>query len=131
MDDTEPRKRFIQGDEEAFERIVRRHVDMVFAAAQRQMKDPAGAEDVTQGVFLLLARKAATLAQREGTIVGWLLKATYFACRGAKRAEARRKFYERKGMEMRPKQVEPKETGWEEIGAELDAALVDLGVKDR
>lgn len=63
------------GSESAFETLVKRHVDFVYCAALRQVRDPSLAEDVSQAVFLLLARKARNF--RSGTVlVSWLFRTT-------------------------------------------------------
>jgi len=45
--------------EPAFAELARRHVDFIYSAALRMVCDPHLAEDVTQCVFLALAKNAA------------------------------------------------------------------------
>jgi len=44
--------------EDAFSEIVRRHLDLVYSAALRQVRSPQLAEEVAQSAFLKLARHA-------------------------------------------------------------------------
>jgi DNA-directed RNA polymerase specialized sigma24 family protein len=81
-------------DPEAFARIVRAHIDLVYAAARRQVTDPATADDVTQTVFTLLATKAPHLSPRT-LLPGWLLRATRYCAADANRRRARRQHHER------------------------------------
>ncbi|MGD0464559.1 MAG: sigma-70 family RNA polymerase sigma factor [Tepidisphaeraceae bacterium] len=114
---------------DAFSQIVRQNIDLVYSAARRQLGDSHLAEDVTQAVFLLLSRKAARV---KGPLAGWLLTATHFASRDAKKLAARREYHERQAALMRPEQaVGSDEPPWETYAPILDDAMARLKASDR
>ena len=45
-----------RGSADAFSQLVIRHAPAVYGAARRQLPDPSEADDITQAVFLVLAR---------------------------------------------------------------------------
>jgi RNA polymerase sigma factor (sigma-70 family) len=69
--DAELLRRFVAGrDSAAFELLVRRHADAVWAAAFRILRDEADADDAFQATFLVLARRGGSI--RKGCVGGWL-----------------------------------------------------------
>ncbi len=77
--------------EEAFTELVRRHLALVHATALRRVGGDAHlAQDVTQTVFIALARKASAL-QGHASLAGWLYLSTHHATAEVVRREQRRK----------------------------------------
>src|SRR6266496_4482301 len=87
------------GSESAFTTLVNRHVDMVYAAALRQLGDPHIAQDVTQAVFILFARKGATL-RSSVILAGWLYRTTSHVARRALRDRIRQQRREKEAAAM-------------------------------
>jgi RNA polymerase sigma factor (sigma-70 family) len=58
-------------DEAAFELLLRRHGPMVLGVCRRVLADPNDADDAFQAVFLVLARKAGSIARAE-VVAAWL-----------------------------------------------------------
>ena len=119
-----------QRSEAAFAELVRQNANLVYSAARRQTGGDAQlAEDVTQAVFVLLARKAATI---KSPLTGWLIKAAWYAAREARRAATRRQFHERRAAQMRSEMTSPApQPQWEDYAPLLDEALAQLREKDR
>src|SRR5882724_3001944 len=91
MNDSELLKRYAETrSEAAFTELVQRHIDLVYSAAFRQVGGDAHlAQDVTQTVFVDLARKASSLPM-PSVLVGWLYTSTRFAAAKMIRTEQRR-----------------------------------------
>ncbi|HVT72814.1 MAG TPA: sigma-70 family RNA polymerase sigma factor [Lacunisphaera sp.] len=77
--------------EAAFAELVRRYIGLVRSTALRRVGgDVHLADDVTQTVFITLARKAGTLLDRP-SLAGWLYLGTQLAAAEVVRREQRRK----------------------------------------
>src|SRR5436190_11325665 len=122
------------GDQQAFARVVAEHVDMVYSACMRQVGDKHLAEEVTQAVFVILARKAGTLGDH--IVLGaWLHKTARYAALNALKIERRRRIHERKAaemaMELRNNGSWRGGPGWIGLEPVLDEGIARLPENDR
>jgi RNA polymerase sigma factor (sigma-70 family) len=133
-DDAELLRRFAQdGSQAAFKALVRARIDLVYSAALRLLDgDAHGAADVTQEVFVDLARKAATLATHP-SLVGWLYQSTRFAAGRVRRSQQRRVMRETKLAIMNEVFAADgaEEATWQEVRPVLDEAMGALEEDDR
>jgi len=130
LDDAELLSRYVmQRSEGAFATLVERHVSLVYSSALRQVRDPHLAEEITQAVFVILARKAGSL-RRETVLAGWLCRTAHFAACNTLKAEHRRHRHEQEAY-MESLLHEPEPDTWPQIAPLLDEAVAQLGEADR
>jgi RNA polymerase sigma factor (sigma-70 family) len=88
--DKELLRRFVDhGEEAAFGSLVERHAAMVRGVALRCTGDAATSDEVTQSVFFLLARRAASVPADH--LGGWLHRTAFLTARNARRNSLRYK----------------------------------------
>ncbi len=133
MNDRELLQKWVQQrSDAAFGELVSRHLNLVYASALRQVRDPELARDVSQAVFLALAQKAQRLSS--GVILsGWLFRTTGFVAARALRSETRRKRWETEASSMNPLITDSTNSAetWALVQNHLDGALQSLPVQDR
>jgi RNA polymerase sigma factor (sigma-70 family) len=116
--------------ESAFGEVVRRHIDLVYSAALRMVRDAHLAEDVTQNTFLALAQHASQLTAHP-VLSGWLHCTTRNLAAKCVRAEVRRRAHEQEAAAMNELLANEPEALWKNIAPHLDDALAELGDADR
>src|ERR1043166_8862389 len=130
MEDFELLRQYAEGrSEEAFTELVQRHIDFVYSTALRLVQESQLAEDITQLVFIKLARKAAALL-RESVLTGWLYRTTQFVGQTALRSDWRRRKRERLAMQSTEPNVDS-ESVWKEVAPLLEQALAQLRPPDQ
>jgi len=113
----------------AFAILVSRYVNLVHSAALRFTGSQDSAEEITQAVFIILARKAGSL--RRGTVLsGWLYQTARLAAANFVKGEIRRHRREQE-VYMQSTSNETETAAWEQIAPLLDEAMGKLGETDR
>ena len=114
--------------QDAFTEIVRRHVDLVYSAALRQVHSPQLAEEVAQSVFTDLARNAGQL-KPDTVLTAWLYQVTRRTAVDVVRKESRRQLREQIASEMNA--MNATGTDWTNVEPFLDEAMHTLDETDR
>ncbi len=119
--------RFVRGrDEAAFAQLLRRHGPMVLGAARRVLGNATDAEDVTQAVFLILARQAGRFTGMPN-VGGWLHGVAVQTALHAKSRRHRRRVVEARAA--RPEAVAG--VSGDDLATVIDRAVQSLPAKLR
>ncbi|MEU8759698.1 sigma-70 family RNA polymerase sigma factor [Streptomyces sp. NPDC048659] len=119
-DDTLLVERAREGDEEAFETLVRRHAPTLLRLARRMLSDAAEAEDVVQDALVSAWRRLPDF-RGDATFLTWMFKIVTNGC--LNRLRARRPTME---LDSVPEPPAPAHEGSPARAAESSAALADL-----
>ena len=119
------------GDEGAFATLVQRYVNLVYSAALRFTGNRESAQEITQAVFIVLARKASSL--RPGTVLsGWLYQTARLTAANYVKGEMRRQRREQEAyMQSMSEATAADARAWDQIAPLLEEAMGQLGETDR
>lgn len=116
--------------EAAFAVLVERYIGLVHSTAFRKTGNPQQAEDITQAVFIILARKAGSLGSKT-VLPGWLHHTAQLTAANLQRAELRRIRREQEAFMQSTMNESASDALWHELSPLLDDAIAGLGANDR
>ncbi|MGA2854322.1 MAG: sigma-70 family RNA polymerase sigma factor, partial [Verrucomicrobiota bacterium] len=116
--------------EEAFAELVRRHIALVHSVALRHTDNAQHAQEITQAVFIILARKASLLGSKT-VLGGWLYHTARLTAANFRRAEFRRVRREQEAFMQSTLEETPSNNVWQELSPLLEEAMAHLGATDR
>src|SRR5213078_4387522 len=111
-------------DEAALAALVQRHGPMVWGVCRRILSNYHDAEDAFQATFLVLVRRAASIASPE-LLANWLYGVAHQTALKARATVAKRKVRERQVTEM-PEPVVVEQDHWNDLQPLLDQELSQL-----
>ncbi len=118
-------------DHDAFAKLVRKYIGLVYGAALRQTRDAQLADDVTQAVLIVLARKAHTIGHG-AVLASWLFTVTRHAAQNAMKMQARQRYHEHRAAAGRVEVVvDSTSSNTDELREVLDEAIARLPEPDR
>ncbi len=130
MDDMELLRDYAtRHSEEAFTTLVTRHIDLVYSAALRHTRNHHQAQEITQAVFVVLARKAPSLNPRT-VLAGWLFQTARLTAANHVRGEIRRARREQEAV-MQSDPNDREEDAWKHVTPILNEIIGGLREKDR
>src|SRR5580698_7210656 len=116
--------------EQAFGTLVSRHINKVYSVALRHTRNPHQSEEITQAVFVILARKARGLGKRV-ILSGWLYQTARLASVTYLRSEIRRTRREQEAHMQSLFDDPAVDEASRQIIPLLDAAMAGLITTDR
>jgi RNA polymerase sigma factor (sigma-70 family) len=130
LDDTSLLRQYADDNsEEAFAALVSRHINKVYSVAFRHTGNAHQAEEITQAVFVILARKSRHLGKRV-VLSGWLYHTARLTALTFIRSAIRRARREQEAH-MQSVLNESESDLWTQIAPLLDAAMAGLSETDR
>jgi RNA polymerase sigma factor (sigma-70 family) len=116
--------------ESAFAELVHQHIHLVYSVAFRYVGNSPDAQDITQAVFVILAKKAASLRHRT-TLTGWLYETTRFTAAALLRNQVRQRVRDQKAYMQSTLNGPDAGEVWQQLAPVLEEGMNRLNEKER